>query len=142
MQQEKSTKRDGVDLMSNKHSTQLNLHSFFSDANNFQAVQDEFQKIALITACSKKKLLRTAPAKKLYQGSMFKKAGCIAEKIHADFFILSAKYGLIGENTIIRPYDTVIRYKKDIKEFFYYISKFITLSNMMTKRKDKLIIQI
>ena len=47
---------------------------------------------------------------------MFKKARRIAQKIHADFFILSAKYGLIGESKIIRPYDTVIRYKKDIKE--------------------------
>ena len=102
--------------MSNKHSSQLNLLSFFSDQQNFQKVQDNFQKIALITACSKKKLLRTAPAKELYQGSMFKKARRIAQKIHADFFILSAKYGLIGESKIIRPYDTVIRYKKDIKE--------------------------
>jgi hypothetical protein len=102
--------------MSNKHSSQLNLLSFFSDQQNFQKVQDNFQKIALITACSKKKLLRPAPAKELYQGSMFKKARRIAEKLRADFFILSAKYGLIGENKIIRPYDTVIRYKKDIKE--------------------------
>ena len=52
----------------------------------------------------------------LYQGTIFKIARRVAEKLHADFFIFSAEYDLIDGDKIIRSYDIVIQYKKDIKE--------------------------
>ena len=51
----------------------------------------------------------------MYLGDMFKKTKRIAEKLQADFFILSAKYGLIEDTKVISPYDTVLQYKKEIK---------------------------
>ena len=95
--------------------SQPNLFSFFSNDAENQKVQDENQKIAIITACSKQKLMRTAPARSMYLGDMFRKAKRISEKLQADFYILSAKYGLIEDTKVIRPYDTVLQYKKDIK---------------------------
>ena len=97
--------------MSNKDSIQHNIFSFFES----QKVQGETQKIAIITACSKQKLMRISLAKNLYQGDIFRKTKRIAEKLRADFYILSAKYGLIEDSKVIRPYNTVLQYKKDIK---------------------------
>ena len=61
----------------------------------------------LIIACGAKKLDRTACARDLYVGAYFK--ACLAYALALaparDIFILSAKYGLIGINDHIEPYD-------------------------------------
>ena len=56
-------------------------------------------------ACSATKLDRAAPACDLYQGQAFKAARQLAEKHHADYWILSAKHGLIHPDTVTEPYD-------------------------------------
>lgn len=56
-------------------------------------------------ACSFTKLDRAAPACDLYQGQAFKAARQIAEQNRADYWILSAKHGLIHPDTITAPYD-------------------------------------
>jgi len=56
-------------------------------------------------ACSATKLDRAAPACDLYQGQAFKAARQLAEKHRADYWILSAKHGLIHPDTITAPYN-------------------------------------
>jgi len=93
---------------------QTTLLSFFSlSSDERQQEKPLGERIAVITACSKRKLDHKAPASELYQGDMFKKSKLIAIKLHADFYILSAKHGLIKGSKIIGPYETVIQTKKD-----------------------------
>jgi hypothetical protein len=56
-------------------------------------------------ACSATKLDRAAPACDLYQGQAFKAARKLAEKSRADYWILSAKHGLIHPDTVTEPYN-------------------------------------
>jgi hypothetical protein len=62
------------------------------------------KQIALI-GCSKQKLDYSAPAKELYQGSLFKAARKYVEAKGYEWAILSAKYGLVDPNRIIEPYN-------------------------------------
>src|SRR5262245_7291325 len=61
----------------------------------------------VIVACGAKKLDRAARARDLYVGSYFR--ACLAYALAIapakDIFVLSAKYGLIGINDQIEPYD-------------------------------------
>lgn len=70
-------------------------------------------RIALI-ACSKSKVLKKRlPAKNIYTGVFFKKAIKYCSLLKINFFILSAKYGLLHPDTIISPYDlTLAKMKK------------------------------
>ena len=58
-----------------------------------------------LIACSATKLDRAASARDLYQGQAFKAARQIAEQNRADYWILSAKHGLIHPDTITAPYN-------------------------------------
>jgi len=102
-------------MSSKQLKTQTNLLSFFSILPS-EKQQDRplCERIAVITACSKRKLDYEAPASELYQGDMFKKSRRIAMKLGADFHVLSAKHGLIEGSKIIEPYDTIIQTKKDM----------------------------
>lgn len=59
-------------------------------------------------SCVGKKESRAFPAKDLYQSTWFKKARMFVESKKAPWFILSAKYGLISPNKIIKPYDQTL----------------------------------
>ena len=61
----------------------------------------------VIVACGAKKLDRPARARDLYAGAYFKAALAYAHALAPakDIFILSAKYGLIGINDHVEPYD-------------------------------------
>lgn len=65
----------------------------------------------LILACSKKKLATTKPipAKDLYQGAVFNYGQQYAAKKGWDVYILSAKYGLIQQETLIEPYNDKLK---------------------------------
>lgn len=64
------------------------------------------ESIALI-ACSKRKLAHRAKTRDLYQGERFKLACKFIERYEVDSaFVLSARYGLIGLDEMIQPYDT------------------------------------
>ena len=58
-----------------------------------------------LIACSATKLDKAAPACDLYQGQAFKAARKLAEKHSADYWILSAKHGLIHPDTVTEPYN-------------------------------------
>ncbi len=62
-------------------------------------------KIVLIS-CASKKLAYSARAKDLYISTLFKLNLRYARKLKPqNIFILSAKYGLLGLDTVIAPYD-------------------------------------
>lgn len=76
-------------------------------------------KIVLIS-CVSKKDSRGARTKDLYISPLFKGAYRYAKKICADkIFILSAKYGLLGEDDIIESYGETLnqKTKKEIEEW-------------------------
>ena len=72
------------------------------------------QKILVITSCTSTKLRYAAPAKNLYQGVLFRKIKKIVNYNSFDFKILSAKYGILDSNDIIKPYEKELKTKKDI----------------------------
>jgi hypothetical protein len=73
----------------------------------------------VIVACGAKKLDREARARDLYVGSYFKACLAYALKIAKvkDVFIISAKYGLVGLNDVIEPYDKKLGAPFSVTEF-------------------------
>lgn len=74
-------------------------------------------KIALI-ACTKSKMPYSCPAKELYSKSdLFRKEYIFAKTLADNIYILSAKHGLVSEDTILAPYDqTLCGAKTQIKK--------------------------
>lgn len=58
-----------------------------------------------LVACVAKKLDRPAPARDLYISAWFRKARAYVERQGRQWFILSAKHGLIDPDDVISPYD-------------------------------------
>ena len=63
--------------------------------------------IALI-GCSKSKIHYPCKAGAMYLGTLFKKSVVYCRLKKIDFYILSAKYGLIHPDQIINPYDETL----------------------------------
>lgn len=61
-----------------------------------------------LVGCSARKLDRAAPARELYQGRLFDLSAEYAERRCARWFVLSAKYGLVGPDERLRPYDVTL----------------------------------
>ena len=63
-----------------------------------------------LVACVAGKLNHPAPARDLYISAWFRKARAYVERRSGQWFILSAKHGLIGPSEIIATYDeTLVR---------------------------------
>ncbi len=63
----------------------------------------------VLISCVSKKLSRRARAQDLYVSPLFRKNLCYAKSLAPDkIFILSAKYGLLGLNQEIEPYDKTL----------------------------------
>jgi hypothetical protein len=60
--------------------------------------------IVLISCCGPK-LDRPAPARLLYRSELFRSSMAWATSRRARIYILSAKYGLIGPDDVVAPYD-------------------------------------
>ena len=65
----------------------------------------------VLVACASKKLTKAAPAKDIYQSTLFLKSRAWAEAATHPWFILSAKYGLVPPDKIISPYDLTLNTK-------------------------------
>lgn len=65
------------------------------------------KKIALV-ACVGKKNSIPMPAQDLYISDWFRKASAYAMRVADEWYILSAKYGLIAPDTVIEPYDETL----------------------------------
>jgi len=74
----------------------------------------------VLISCVSKKLENKSKAKDLYLSSLFTKSLKYATSIKPDnIFILSAKYGLVGLNQEIEPYDITLNkmYPNEIKDW-------------------------
>jgi len=65
-------------------------------------------KIALITACGNKKESTPTIAGKLYKSSRIRHLYKRSKELNISFFILSAKYGIVGGDEIIEPYNALM----------------------------------
>lgn len=64
----------------------------------------------IICACSKKKTtVKRGLAMSIYDGELIKKTHRYAKEKGLDFYILSAKYGVIHETTVIDNYDQKLK---------------------------------
>lgn len=68
-------------------------------------------RVALV-GCASAKLKRPAPARELYVSPLFKKASAYAEATADQWFILSAKHGLVHPDQELEPYDVKLGTKE------------------------------
>jgi len=66
------------------------------------------RKIALVSCVSQKRS-RPAPAQDLYISDLFRKASAYACLVADQWYILSAKYGLVPPDEIINPYNVTLK---------------------------------
>lgn len=66
-------------------------------------------KTVVLVSCASKKQNHPAKAENLYISDLFRKSLLYARQLHpTSIFILSAKYGLIGPDEAIAPYDVTL----------------------------------
>lgn len=63
----------------------------------------------LLIGCGKAKQAEPTAACDLYNGSLFRKRRAYAEATERPWWILSAKYGLVDPNVVLRPYDVALK---------------------------------
>jgi hypothetical protein len=83
--------------------------------------------IALVS-CGKRKLQQPSPAKDLYTSTRFRAARKFSESFADDWFILSAKHGLISPDEIVAPYDLDLRALNENQKLDWALSVFEELS--------------
>ena len=66
------------------------------------------EKIVLITACGNKKENKPIEAGRLYKSSRIRHLYKRSKELDIPFYILSAKYGLVNGDEIIRPYNQIM----------------------------------
>ena len=66
------------------------------------------QKRIALVACVSKKAAGPMPAHDLYTSDWFGKAATYARQFADEWYILSAKYGLVAPDTVIAPYDQTL----------------------------------
>ena len=62
-----------------------------------------------LVGCCREKASGIAPARQLYKSQLFKKAAGWADRRGDDWFVISAKHGLIKSDSKLAPYDSSIR---------------------------------
>ncbi len=63
------------------------------------------KQLTILISCGRRKKKISASAAELYTSQRFKKARAIAEQLGANFYIVSAKHGLINPDKLLPPYD-------------------------------------
>lgn len=61
-----------------------------------------------LISCVKDKKQKAAQAQNIYQSSLFNKASQVAELESDEWYILSAKHGLLSKDKVIEPYDQTL----------------------------------
>ena len=69
----------------------------------------------MVIPCAKEKLPHAAMAKDIYITQPFKRAKRLVESCGVDWFIFSAKYGLLYPTSVIEPYDLTIWHNNNMK---------------------------
>lgn len=75
-------------------------------------------KTCIVIPCCKPKLSHPAPAQDLYLSHVFKRCKRIAVECEVDWYIFSAKYGLITPETVIEPYELTLWHNNTMKHNF------------------------
>jgi cytoplasmic iron level regulating protein YaaA (DUF328/UPF0246 family) len=65
-------------------------------------------KTVAFVACVGKKNSTPMPARDLYTSAWFRKASAYATRTAGEWYILSAKYGLVSPDEVIKPYDETL----------------------------------
>jgi len=94
-----------------------------------------------LVSCSATKLGERAIAKDFYQGALFKKSLAYALKISnpEDVYIISAKYGLVGLEQELDPYDVTLKdYNSEQKQAFA-LKVYMALKSKYKKLEDKVV---
>ncbi|MBE9508891.1 MAG: hypothetical protein IMY86_12695 [Chloroflexi bacterium] len=65
------------------------------------------RKVALVACVSRKRSI-PMPARDLYISDWFRKASAYARRVADEWYILSAKYGLLAPGTVVEPYDETL----------------------------------
>lgn len=65
-------------------------------------------KTVALVACVSKKNLTAMPARDLYVSTWFRQASLYASRVADNWYILSAKYGLVAPEMVIEPYDETL----------------------------------
>ncbi len=94
--------------------------------------------IALV-ACVSKKYYSRLPARELYISPWFRKASTYGESIADEWYILSAKYGLLSPTTIIEPYDETLN-NMPVNERRSWAEKVLVDLRQKVNPGDKLVI--
>jgi hypothetical protein len=71
-------------------------------------LNDDGKPPIIVIGCGRHKKKSPTLAKDLYTSERFKRSKAIATNIEANFFVLSAKHGLLEPNQIVEPYDVEI----------------------------------
>ena len=66
-------------------------------------------RVIYIVQCVSKKHKTSQPARQLYTSQLFTNAAAYAEKISDEWFIISAKYGLVRPSDLLEPYDVTLK---------------------------------
>jgi hypothetical protein len=61
-----------------------------------------------LVACAAQKLDHPAPARDLYISPLFRKAAAYCEKEYDEWYILSARLGLLDPETVVAPYNVTL----------------------------------
>src|SRR2546423_620655 len=61
-----------------------------------------------LISCSRSKAIQPVPARDLYTSPLFSKARALAESRADDWYILSARHGLVHPDTKLAPYDQTL----------------------------------
>lgn len=89
-----------------------NEHNMGRAAHNMNmlmiAQKEAMKKTIVLVACCGSKLDRPAKTKDIYQSQLFKKSKLWAEQNSDEWFILSAKHGLLHPENMIKPYDKTL----------------------------------
>lgn len=62
----------------------------------------------VLVGCAKRKRATAAPARDLYTSPLFRKSRAYAESAGVQWFVLSAKHGLVSPATVLEPYDLTL----------------------------------
>jgi len=89
------------------------------------------KKIVLVS-CVSKKDDKPQPAADLYQSHWFKKASAYAKQIGDEWYILSAKHGLIDPTEVIAPYDVTLNNMKSSDRKLWAKNVFEKLKDLLS----------
>ena len=94
----------------------------------------------VLISCVSKKAEKKCSARDLYVSSLFRYCLAYARLLNADkIFVLSAKYGLVGLNEVIEPYNESLNLMNDAKKKEWADGVFDKLKNEIDVDEDEVI---